>query len=781
MRRLLLLAVALSALFSCSTRIGTASYDVIPLPGQIVPIQGPSYILTDGISICCKNGNSELRKNAAFLKRYIEEETGLELALEQPSGSPDFSGDRITLELLDSAAIPEDSYKLSVSEHQILIQSPSGQGIFHGIQTLRKALPARRVRSVALPQVEIFDHPRFEYRGMHLDIARHFFTEREIKEYIDILALHDMNYLHLHLCDNQAWRIEIKKYPRLAREGGKYNMDDPKSGRRVHRIDKPLYLTQEQMRDIIAYAESRYITVIPEIDMPGHFTSGIVAYPQYACDGVEVGPDDADLRNHHELCPGKDSTLTFAEDVLSEIMDMFPSQFVHIGGDECTYREWMNCPRCSARIAALGIQADSTASAYEKLQSWFTTQIDSFLTVHGKRMIGWDEIMRGGLSPNATVMSWRGVSAGQQAAGMGHDVIMCPEEYCYFDHYQAEDITHEPYAEIGGCTTTEKTYSFDPLAGIDTLDNVSLGHILGAQANLWTESVRSLKHAEYMILPRCAALSEVLWSDPSTRDYAGFVDRLSRLMDLYDRLGYRYSSDILCPVPSFSPDSLTHTVKVTYKAIDGYSVRYTTNGSKPGKRSKLYSGPVEVRSSCVLKAVAARKNRLSNTVETKFRLSKSTGCGVQVLTEAHRRYAQGGPKTLVDGIIGSEQYYSSPWLGYDGKDFVAIVDLGKVQPVSSAQIDICLNTNDWGFDARSIDILVSSDGQDFKSVFSEKYPPLEKKLPMNRISEHKLTFQPATARYVKFLIGCEMSLPSWMEPGAVGEPAFLFLDELSIN
>jgi len=722
-----------------------------------------------------------MERNAAYLADCVKKQTGIRLALSPQSPDSDGKVNRIILEIADSSKERPDSYRLTVTKDEITIRSPSGEGLFYGIQTLRKALPAHKVRSVALAPVKIYDYPQFEYRGMHLDISRHFFTPDEIKSYIDMIALHNANYLHLHLTDNQAWRIEIKKYPRLALVGGRYDMVNPKSGRRVQKLDKPLYITQEEMRSIVKYAADRYITVIPEIDMPGHFTSGLVAYPQFACKGVKIGEDDADLRNNHELCPGNDSTLLFAEDVLTEIMDIFPSPFVHIGGDECRYREWKECPLCQARIERLGLASDSIGNVYEQLQSRFTSELDSFLTAHGKRMIGWDEIMQGGLSPNATVMSWRGVKAGQKAASMGHDVIMCPEDYCYFDHYQAEDITNEPYAEIGGCTTIEKTYSFDPLAGIDSLDNASRSHVIGAQANLWTESVRSLPHAEYMVLPRFAALSEALWSDPSAKDYHGFAGRLSHLMDIYDELGYNYSSDILCPVPTVSVDSSTHLATISYRALDGYKIRYTTDGSKPDAKSKVCSGPLKVRSSCTVRAVASKDGRLSNAVETRFRLSKSTGCGIQVFVEPHQRYAQGGPKTLVDGIIGSNQYYSSPWIGYYGKDFVGVVDLGKVRSISSVQADVCVYINEWCFDARRIRIQVSQDGKEYADAASEEYAPLASRIPLNYISEHRLSFKPVNARYVKFVLECEKSLPSWMEPGAVGEPAFLFLDELSVD
>ena len=483
------LAAACLAAASCSTAVETADYNVIPLPNEVkTDFGGLPFILDEETVIKVQEaGTSELSSEAAMLSDYIYESTGIRVKLG--------GGDAASVILLSTGDVPElsdtlfcrngmadEGYRLTVSGDTMKLLSPSSSGLFHGLQTIRKSLPQKSCRSVRFPAGIVTDCPEFGYRGMHLDAARHFYTVDEVKEYIDILALHCMNYLHFHLTDDQAWRIEIRKYPLLAKVGGRnYTVTGRKRKNREPGRDGSFYYTQEELRDIIDYASERYIEVIPEIELPGHFTAASSAYPEFTCDGGEVDALGGTGMTDHILCAGNDSSIAFAEEILAEVMELFPSKYVHTGGDECPYTSWKLCPKCQARIAGLGLVADSLTSAEQKLQGWFTAEIDSFVASKGKTMIGWDEVAGQGLPTDVTVMSWRGLDAGMTASAAGYDVIMCPGQYCYFDHYQTDDVSREPKA-IGGYLPLETVYSFSPYGSCpDTLSDLQRRHIIGGQ------------------------------------------------------------------------------------------------------------------------------------------------------------------------------------------------------------------------------------------------------------------------------------------------------------
>ena len=412
-------------------------------------------------------------------------------------------------------------------------------GVFYGIQTLRKSIPSQTIASsILLPAGTIQDEPRFSYRGMHLDVGRHFFPIEFVKKYIDLLALHNMNTFHWHLTEDQGWRIEIKKYPKLTEIGAW--RDRTVIGRNTDEYDNTRYggfYTQEQAKEIVEYAQERYITVIPEVDLPGHMLAALAAYPEMGCTGgpYEVCPRWGVFED--VLCIGNEQTMQFLEDVMAEIIDIFPSEYIHIGGDEAPRTRWEKCPKCQARIKAEGLKEDKEHSKEDRLQSYCMTRIEKFLNSKGRRIIGWDEILEGDVAPNATVMSWRGSAGGIKAAQLGHDVIMTPNDYCYFDYYQSQDTENEPFA-IGGFIPLEKVYSLEPTA---SLTEEQAKHILGAQANLWTEYIPTTEQVEYMVLPRMAALAEVQWTQPEKKDYTYFTTRLAGLISLYqrDKLNYR--------------------------------------------------------------------------------------------------------------------------------------------------------------------------------------------------------------------------------------------------
>ena len=541
------LLLASLLLVSCSDNrpLAEASFDVIPCPQTVEPTaDGGQYIIDKNTVIHYSPETPDMERNAHFLQEYALDILGYEIPVKAGLGD-----EGINLQLLSGDEASE-AYELTTSATAVKLTATAPAGIFYGIQTLRKALPLQQNVRVSLPAVHITDAPRFGYRGTHLDCCRHFWPLDSVKTYIDMLALHNINRFHWHLTDDQGWRIEIKKYPGLTEIGSR------RSGTMIEKqwgsndsIPVEGFYTQEEAREIVRYAAERYIEVIPEIEMPGHMQGALAAYPQLGCTG---GPYDVLTQwgiSDDVLCMGNPDVVPFCKDILDEVLDIFPSRLIHIGGDECPKVRWEKCPKCQAKIKELGLTKDTEKhySGWEgyvqytpeqKLQSWFTRQIDEYLTQKGRQAIGWDEILEGGVSENAVVMSWRGIDGGIEAARLGHDVVMVPTSYFYLDYCQRKDTSHEPLS-IGGYVPIEKVYSFNPLPEALTPDEQQ--HIIGVQANVWTEYIASFNHVQYMLLPRAAALAEVQWSQPEHRDYAAFRQRLDHMVELYQLYGWRVS------------------------------------------------------------------------------------------------------------------------------------------------------------------------------------------------------------------------------------------------
>ena len=505
---MLLAGTLILACSSCGVET-TANYQVIPLPQEVALSQESPFNLNDGTIIAYPEHNELLKRNAEFLAEYISQSTGHTLQTEALAPGSEAPKGAITLGL-DPAIGNREGYVLTVKADRVTLNGQTENGVFYGIQTLRKSIPAEtKATSILLPAGSIQDEPRFSYRGMHLDVGRHFFPIEFIKKYIDLLALHNMNTFHWHLTEDQGWRIEIKKYPKLTEIGAW--RDRTVIGRNTEEYDNTRYggfYTQEQAKEIVKYAGERYITVIPEVDLPGHMLAALAAYPEMGCTGgpYEVCPRWGVFED--VLCIGNEKSMQFLEDVMAEIIDIFPSKYIHIGGDEAPRTRWEKCPKCQARIRTEKLKADKNHTAEDRLQSYCMTRIEKLLNSKGRQIIGWDEILEGDVAPNATVMSWRGSAGGIKAAQLGHDVIMTPNDYCYFDYYQSEDTRHEPFA-IGGFVSLEKVYSLNPTA---SLTEEQAKHILGTQANLWTEYIPTSEQVEYMVLPRMAALAEVQWT-----------------------------------------------------------------------------------------------------------------------------------------------------------------------------------------------------------------------------------------------------------------------------
>ena len=757
---------------ACSNQPTTvANYEVVPMPLEINTTQQASFLLKSGVTVYYPAGNEKMQRNAEFLASYVKAQTGIELQVQAGEGGKG----GIVLQLGLANDNPE-AYQLKVDANQVVISSPSEAGIFYGIQTLRKAVDVAEGSNVELPAVEIKDQPRFGYRGMMLDVGRHFFSMDEIKTYIDMMALHNINRFHWHLSEDQGWRIEIKKYPKLTEIGSMRK--ETVIGHNSGKYDgKPYggFYTQEQAKEIVAYAAERYITVIPEIDLPGHMQAALAAYPELGCTG---GPYEVWTQwgvSDNVLCAGNDQTIQFIKDVLAEIVEIFPSEYIHVGGDECPKVKWSTCPKCQARIKALGLKSDNKHTKEERLQSYVIHEAEEFLNSKGRKMIGWDETLEGGLAPNATVMSWRGEAGGIEAAKQHHDVVMTPNTYLYFDYYQSKDTETEPMA-IGGYLPIERVYSYEPMP--KSLSPEEQKYIVGVQANLWTEYIPDFKQVQYMVLPRMAALSESQWCAPEKKNYEAFLQRVSRLVNIYAKNGWNYATHIFDVMLDLKPNTETGTLDAVARTIDNAPIYYTLDGSEPTTASEKYTDVIKIDKPCTLRTVAIRPSGSSKITKDEISFSKSSMKPITMLQPINKQYEFSGATVLVDGMTGNMNYKTGRWIAFYTNDLEAVIDLKEATEISSMTLHTCVEKGDWIFDTRGITVSVSDDNQTFKEVASEAYPAMKESDP-NQIYTHELKFDPVKTRYVKVKALSEQKIPSWH--GGKGNPGFLFVDEIILN
>ena len=542
-------------LFAGNLRAQTTTADygsVIPQPALLEEPAGEAPFVLDGRT--CIHPGAGLAREAEFLREYILEMCGIEVPIVKRSPK------RRVIELRISSQITgREAYAVEIDAERVVISGATSAGVFYGIQTLRKSLPVADCTQVLLPAAAIGSTPRFGYRGAMLDVSRHFFDVEFVKEFIDMLALHNINRFHWHLTDDQGWRIEIASYPRLT-EIGSYR---PQTivGRHgeggYDRIPHTGYYTREQAAEIVRYAAERHIDVIPEIDMPGHMVAALAAYPELGCTG---GPYAVRTRweiADEVLCVGQQRTLDFVKGVLDEILEIFPSEWIHIGGDECPKQFWKECPHCQRKITELGF--DREENPEERLQGWFMREVSNYLGSRGRHIIGWDEILEGDcVGPHDIIMSWRGDKGGITAAGKHIRTIMASEKVLYFDRYQTPGRQQVEPLGFGGCNTLERVYAYDPLASIPAgLEK----YVLGCQGSLWTEYVATENHAMHMFLPRAAALAEIQWADPATKDYEAFLRRLPRLLEIYRLYGWTYAPYVLEEIRTLTPENHKTTDK----------------------------------------------------------------------------------------------------------------------------------------------------------------------------------------------------------------------------
>ena len=587
-----------------------------------------------------------------------------------------------------------------------------------------------------------------------------------------------MNKFHLHLTDDQGWRIEIKKYPLLTEIGsvrkGTCIKKDFNSNDGVP-YGEGMWYTQEQIREVVAYAAAKGIDVIPEIDLPGHMVAALAAYPELGCTG---GPYDVWTRwgiSEDVLCAGNEKVYEFLEDVLTEVCELFPYEYIHIGGDECPKVRWEQCPKCQARIKALGLKDRDGHSAEHYLQSYVMTRMEKFLNEKGRKVIGWDELLEGEVAPNATIMSWRGEEGGLAAARLGHDAIMTPNTYFYLDYYQSADVANEPFG-IGGYLPVEKCYSYEPYP--EGMTQQEKEHILGVQANMWTEYVADVNHLHYMVLPRMAALSEVQWCGADRKDWSRFYNAADRFCSMYDTMGYNYATHILQVGGNVVPDTENKCVNVELYAQGDAVIRYTLDGSEPDGKSKRYDGPLSIDRSCVLKAVAVRDGIEPRVFVQKIDMHKAVSGTVTFSREPHAKYCAGGAGVLVDGVRGPKIHKSAEWLAWNGKPVDIMIDMDGAGAYSSVTVGLLSDKPSYIFLPEALSVAVSEDGVNYTEVAVKEYGVEEEAAP-DDVCDLTLAFPETSARYLKVTAVPVKTIPEWHY--AAGRRTFVFIDEIMVR
>lgn len=745
---------------------------IIPKPVSYESGKG-FFTITPSTQIVISPSSKELSKIADLLSERLRLKQVQEV--QEKSGTTE-SLNTITLRLSQTNETGKEGYKLIVSKKTITITANSGVGIFYGMQTLLQLLPpAVESRNPAVSfekwkvsVCKIIDYPRFEYRGMHLDVARHFFPIEFIKKYIDLMSMYKINNFHWHLTDDQGWRLKIKKHPLLT-EVGSVRSSTP-IGRNTRDDNEPYggFYTQEEAREIVEYASRRYVNIIPEIEMPGHAQAALASYPNLSCTG---GPFEVWTKwgvSEEIFCAGNEEVFTFLEDVLTEVISIFPSKYIHIGGDEAPKTHWEECPLCQKRIQDEGLK-----DAHE-LQSYFITRIEKFLNKNGRQIIGWDEILEGGLALGATVMSWRGTEGGVKAARLGHQAIMTPGFPCYFDHYQSNPAG-EPLA-FGGYNTLKSVYLYEPVPDMLLTDEAK--NIIGSQGNLWTEYIPEASQAEYMAYPRALALAEVNWSAKESRNWQDFLNRFYQHTARLKERQVNYSKSSFNVNISTGPDPESGEMSVFLNAdIPDSEILYSLNstGETPDTR---YKGPFKINKTLKVSALLKVKGSIpGNVTERNIFVHDAYGRLPVLNTTYSQKYAANGPSTLTDGCRAHPLALGSDWLGYFGNDADMLIDLEQETEISNVNIGFLYNPDSWIFLPTDVEIGLSSDGIHFTPAGGMRPELLTIREPV--VIDYNHVRINTSARYLRIVARNRGTCPEG-HPG-VGQKAWIFLDEIMVN
>lgn len=764
---------------SCQKEQKTNELALVPMPNEI-QVRSNQFTLTDETPVYVA---SELAATSQVdtLLSQLKHASGIDLTRQEYSSNSDTPS--IGLIFSYNKELAAEAYKLNITPKCAIVEASTPNGAFYAIQTIRQLLPTaifgKELQTDAvwsIPCLTVNDAPRFEYRGVMIDVARHFFSIDEMKKIIDVMALHKLNTLHWHLTDDQGWRIEIKKYPKLTEIGS----IRPKTMIRKEwdNYDTTPYggfYTQEEIRDFVKYAESRCINIVPEIDLPGHMQAALASYPELGCTG---GPYEVSGQwgvRDDVLCPGKEMTFEFIEGVLTEVMELFPYKYIHIGGDECPKIRWEKCPKCQARIKAENIKGDDKHSAEFFLQSYTMARVEKFLNEHGRAIIGWDEILEGEVAPNATVMSWRGMDGGIEAARLHHPVIMTPNTYLYFDYYATLNTKDEPLA-IGGYNPIDRVYSLDPVPAV--LNDEEKKYIIGVQANLWTEYIPSNEQLEYMLLPRMAALSEVQWTETANKSWERFQNTLEKITNIYNVMGLNYDKHIFEISASYDVTEGKNAVIVSLDTQGNAPIFYTTDGTDPTEQSNRYNAPIEIKQSCTLKAIVKREGMQTRMFTQEFKFNKATGKLAKLNSKPTEKYTFKGAPILTDGLRGEFNYSSGYWLGFMNEPMDVTIDFGKTEQVSSVKIGAMMQYGEWVFPPSKITVWTAEKNGEFIKR-GETIVPETNEQSKDGIDNFECTFDQVNADQIRILVETVSVIPQWH--GARGLKGHMFIDEIIVE
>ena len=753
-RRTLLKLFIPFLLVSCSEKPISSQSNIIPAPLEQVMTEG-HFILDGNVDLVSENKLSQVSN---YFESYLKNEYGQTFSTAKEAKSIYFQ--------INKSIENEEGYLLTIAPKKILIEAKTQKGAFYAIQSLLQLMPIKtKEKSITIPCTKIKDEPRFSYRGMHLDVGRHMYDVDFIKKYIDLIAMLKMNTFHWHLTEDQGWRIEIKKYPKLQEIAayrketliGHYN-DQP------HQFDGKKYggfYTQEEIKEVVAYAQTRQVTVIPEIEMPGHSQAAIAAYPELGCTGKKVEVATKWGVFEEVYCP-KESTFQFLQDVIDEVVELFPGKYIHIGGDEAPKTRWKNCKHCQKFIKQKGLKDE------HGLQSYFISRMEKYINSKGKQIIGWDEILEGGLAPNATVMSWRGTNGAIQAAKEGHDVILTPGSHCYFDHYQS-DNENEPLA-IGDFLSLEKVYSFNPIP--KELNKEQSKYVLGAQGNVWTEYMPNEKKVEYMAFPRAIALSEIVWSSPKHRDYEDFIKRLEIYQKRLDLLNVHYANHLYEVKGTLKnvQGTLSYELNATTKT---YPIYYSVDQSEP---SILYSKPISIDSTVTIKAgiYEMGQERKGNILEQKINIHKGSGAKITLNKDPHPAYNAGGKEALINGISGNDKRYGDKeWLGFSGEDIEITIEFEKPTKINSISTRFHNGNGQWIYAPKEIGF--SFDLEDQKTINDIR----QIKNRNNILVEYSYKMEKTSVTKIEIVIKNYGIIPEGKQ--GAGHKAWTFIDEIIIE
>ena len=770
MKRILFLFICPLLAVACNKRV-VADYNVIPQVQNLSVKDGDVYVFDSSGKLVYDNQDS--RRSLELFAQDLEELVGIRPSVAEGTSDDAKGNVYFTLGLQDGR---KEAYSINVSSDGILVRAVAPEGIYRATRTLLKSVGTEKTSSVEFPSAEVSDWPRFGYRGLMLDVSRHFSDVEMVKRTIDMLALHQLNIFHWHLTDDQGWRIEIKSHPELTEVGAW--RDDTVVGRYLGGTDYPTdgkrhggFYTQEQIREIVAYAKERYIEIIPEIDLPGHTSAVLAAYPQLGCEDKEYKVANRWGVIRDVLCAGNPASLDLFKDIMDEVCDLFPGKYIHLGGDECVKERWKACPKCQRKIRELGLKDGSRYSKEDYLQSWFMGEVASFVQSKGKRVIGWDEILEGVPMDDSVIMSWRGTEGGIAAARMGHDVVMTPTSDMYFDQSQtlASQLEEIP---VGGFINVMKVYSYEPLPASLTPEQQK--HILGCQANVWCEYMPEERIRQYQMLPRLAALSEVQWTMPERKNYKDFLKRLPKMLSIYDHYGYNYAKHIFDVACSYSVNVEKGSLEVSLSTLGNDPIYYTLDGTSPQtKKAMLYDDtPIVISSPSELKVSVLRNGKFTKE-ETLFKLdcNKATFKKVNISTTLNIMQAHLPHEILTDGIIGSLSCDDYRWMSCTGR-MSLVLDLGKSESFSRIGW-VALNSQSENILVpQNVKIQVSEDGKQYCTILDiEKNHEIQAEQSVERISEEVGT---QTARYIK------MDFDSYKYPDKTS-PSWVFLSELIVE